>query len=581
MATATTSYPNDTCPRVTFTITEKSSTGNKQTYSWTLKYVTKGYTISGATTKRVTASIAGSYVYDESITVSGKTSYTIASGTKTVNKSHSADTLSCSVSIYWDGVVWSGTNLGTRKGSTTVDLDKQTSYKISYNANGGSGAPSTQTKWYGDTLTLSSTKPTRSGWTFVGWGSSATDTSKDADPGGSYTSNSAHTYYAIWSKSVSLKYDANGGSGAPSTNTGTVYNGNSRSVTISATVPTRTNYKFLGWSEVKTATEQNSSYNAGKTVNLSSSLTIYAIWKLDYIAPKITNFSCYRCDESGNMSDDGTFARVVFDWTIDTTADPSNVLKKASIKINNVEVWSDTSSGGTSGQVSRLFSGIDTDAVYNIAALVSDTWVSGKTTSVTGTIETAMYTMDFLADKDGFAIGKTAELENTLDVNWNIYARKGIQVYGDSNTTGKVKAGSIESTGALKASSVTIGGHNSAIGSDIDAYGSISVSLPASSWTTAHSIALPAGVWIVFAMVRLAKSDSADAANVGVCISDNPNSNNVTRTERIRVASSDQDIYLNTCALLTPSETTTYYATAYSSKARSIDYYRLTAVRIR
>ena len=37
-------------------------------------------------------------------------------------------------------------------------------YTISYNANGGSGAPASQTKTYGTTLTLSSTKPTRSGY---------------------------------------------------------------------------------------------------------------------------------------------------------------------------------------------------------------------------------------------------------------------------------------------------------------------------------------------------------------------------------------------------------------------------------
>ena len=43
------------------------------------------------------------------------------------------------------------------------------SYTVSYNANGGSGAPASQTKTYGTTLTLSSPKPTRSGYTFSGW----------------------------------------------------------------------------------------------------------------------------------------------------------------------------------------------------------------------------------------------------------------------------------------------------------------------------------------------------------------------------------------------------------------------------
>ena len=42
-------------------------------------------------------------------------------------------------------------------------------YTISYNANGGSGAPGSQTKYYGTTLTLSSTRPERDGYRFVGW----------------------------------------------------------------------------------------------------------------------------------------------------------------------------------------------------------------------------------------------------------------------------------------------------------------------------------------------------------------------------------------------------------------------------
>ena len=42
-------------------------------------------------------------------------------------------------------------------------------YTVSFNANGGLGAPSAQTKTHGMALTLSSTKPTRSGYSFTGW----------------------------------------------------------------------------------------------------------------------------------------------------------------------------------------------------------------------------------------------------------------------------------------------------------------------------------------------------------------------------------------------------------------------------
>lgn len=57
-------------------------------------------------------------------------------------------------------------------------------HTVHYDANGGSGAPSNQTKKQGVTLTLSSKKPTRTGYTFKYWKASIGGTYY---PGGSYT----------------------------------------------------------------------------------------------------------------------------------------------------------------------------------------------------------------------------------------------------------------------------------------------------------------------------------------------------------------------------------------------------------
>lgn len=85
-------------------------------------------------------------------------------------------------------------------------------YTISYNANGGSGAPSSQTKTHGVTLTLSSTKPTRVGYEFLGWATSPTATSATYSAGGSYTNNGTATLYAVWkAKEYSALYNGNGG----------------------------------------------------------------------------------------------------------------------------------------------------------------------------------------------------------------------------------------------------------------------------------------------------------------------------------------------------------------------------------
>ena len=78
-----------------------------------------------------------------------------------------------------------------------IAIDTQT-YTVSYNANGGTGAPSSQTKVYGQTLTLSNVKPSKTGYVFAGWSSSSTPTSAQYDAGSSYTSNSSIKLYAYW-----------------------------------------------------------------------------------------------------------------------------------------------------------------------------------------------------------------------------------------------------------------------------------------------------------------------------------------------------------------------------------------------
>lgn len=80
---------------------------------------------------------------------------------------------------------------------TVYCIWKIDTYTVSYNANGGSGAPSSQTKTYGTNLTLSSTVPTRTNYIFQGWATSSTG-SVAYQPGGTYTANAGVTLYAIW-----------------------------------------------------------------------------------------------------------------------------------------------------------------------------------------------------------------------------------------------------------------------------------------------------------------------------------------------------------------------------------------------
>ncbi|MBQ4140175.1 MAG: InlB B-repeat-containing protein [Clostridia bacterium] len=169
-----------------------------------------------------------------------------------------------------------GGSYTSNSGATLYAVWKINTYTVSYNANGGSGAPSAQTKTYGTALTLSSTKPTRTGYSFQGWATSASATSASYSAGGSYTTNSAVTLYAVWKANIyTISYNANGGTGAPSAQTKT-YGVN---LTLSSTKPTRAGYSFLGWATSASAT--SASYNAGGTYTSNGGTTLYAVWKPD------------------------------------------------------------------------------------------------------------------------------------------------------------------------------------------------------------------------------------------------------------------------------------------------------------
>jgi uncharacterized repeat protein (TIGR02543 family) len=288
----------------------------------------------------------------------------------------------------------------TQKVSFSVNVPAWTSYTVSYNANGGSGAPSSQTKWKDQTLTLSTTKPTRTGYTFQGWATSASGSVAYA-AGASYTANASVTLYAVWkAKTYTVSYNANGGSGAPSSQTKT----HGTALTLSTTKPTRANYTFLGWATSASAT--TATYAAGGSYTANATVTLYAVWELVYVKPIIYNLTADRCDASGAAVDDGTCGLIKFGWECTNTV--------SSIKI----AWASASAGsgsttvtasGTSGSVSKVIgdSSLINDASYTITVQVSDN-VSYST--ATTTFNGSVFPLDAKAGGNGIAFGKSAEL---------------------------------------------------------------------------------------------------------------------------------------------------------------------------
>ena len=239
--------------------------------------------------------------------------------------------------VYSDGQ--SVKDLSTTNGATVNLYAKWNvnTYTVRYNANGGSGAPGNQTKTYGKTLTLSSTKPTKSNgsstryvtfdgnggstgaannkigfnvstaYTFSKWNTAANGSGTSYNPGGSYTSNSSVTLYAQ-------------------------YSGTDTIGSVKLPTPSRTGYTFDGWYTAKTGGTKRGA--AGDTYTPpASGETLYAHWtpiayRINYNLEGGTNHrdnpSTYTIEQSVTLKDPSRTGYRFIKWT------PSSSVAKGS-----------------------------------------------------------------------------------------------------------------------------------------------------------------------------------------------------------------------------------------------------------
>ena len=228
------------------------------------------YTADGFRTVRNSAFFAtrSGYYGNNSISNNGSQGYYLTSSTA---GSANAYTLYINTSPY--------PNYGGAKylGRTVRCIARtEESYTLSYNANGGSNAPISQTSTPNArgraTFTLSSNIPSRNDFTFVGWNTRSDGSGTMLQPGDEYVTSSI-TLYAIWS--YTLNYNANGGDSAPQGVTAN--DGISHVFQIDPAIPTKTGSLFLGWSEDPSETT-NLIYADGVLTASKPNTTLYAVW---------------------------------------------------------------------------------------------------------------------------------------------------------------------------------------------------------------------------------------------------------------------------------------------------------------
>ena len=264
------------------------------TISGTSAGTTEGYP-SGTLTKGKNFGLRG--IISSSVVITNVSAY-IYNAAGSAIRSYSTNPNSTSYDIRYDGlnsseqfkfgtldtgsyryVVKATNSAGT---ATLIDsnfvIDSPTTYTIAYHANGGSGAPASQAKTHGVSLTLSSTKPSRSAesltpytvtlnanggsvsasslsaartasYSFINWNTKSDGSGTTYQPGGTYTANASATLYAQWSSTTS---------------------------TSAVTLPTatRSGYICMGWATSSTAA---SGFSGSYTP--SGNVTLYAVWE--------------------------------------------------------------------------------------------------------------------------------------------------------------------------------------------------------------------------------------------------------------------------------------------------------------
>ena len=117
---------------------------------------------------------------------------------------------------------------------------------------------------------------------YISWaGSGSNKRSEGANALLANGKNTAYYYFkgAPVLLTFTLNYDANGGTGAPASQTykATSEYEKSHTFTISSQAPTRDGYTFLGWSTSRSATTAN--YQPGGSIVVTGTTTLYAVWE--------------------------------------------------------------------------------------------------------------------------------------------------------------------------------------------------------------------------------------------------------------------------------------------------------------
>jgi uncharacterized repeat protein (TIGR02543 family) len=178
---------------------------------------------------------------------------------------------------YLDGASYPFTSSATLYAQWTAD-----SNTVTFNANDGTGSPSTVTQSITTAVStaLRTNTFTRTGYTFAGWTAAADGTGTSYTNSQSVTISGPFTVYAKWTAdSNTITFNSNDGTRSPATTTQSITT--AVATALRANTFTRAGYTFGGWTTVSDGS--GIGYANSQSVTIAESFTVYAKWAQNYV----------------------------------------------------------------------------------------------------------------------------------------------------------------------------------------------------------------------------------------------------------------------------------------------------------
>ena len=335
----------------------------------------------------------------------------------------------------WTDTTPASTNVSIGLTSTTGTANftckKEATRRVTYSCNGGNGSVAastcTDTAYNGGdfstcSVTLATSGCSRSGWTFVGWGTSASSTTGMQAGSTIPDLDTDLNLYAVWKKTCptyTVSFANSSGSGGSVTASSVsctipaVYNGATCATTCTVTLPTN-GYSYSGWTFNGWSMSNSSTSGVTGAVVVSSNHTRYATWK-----KTVTRTLSYNCNGGGGATGASTCSATVYNGGNTGSCNvtlASNGCSKNNWTFNGWAETASSSSGMTSGTISI---GADTTRYATWKKTATITFNKNGCTTANGSATATLY--------NGATSVSVTVPTHTMNTNW-------------TDTTGSTKA---------------------------------------------------------------------------------------------------------------------------------------------